>query len=227
MTMTDQPHEYEFGKRLNEVCDVHEYVPPKHSGRLTWVQRELESRYGQKVSVEAVRKWFSGESRPRTAKLKYLAMLLDVDAGYLSTGDTPNTTSRDRTARDATAAGVANIVAGLIQMDGGHVAFPDDHDADAKAKHVHLFAMIRGGKYDIHVSLGEAQEDGLLKFPVPAKIDNSVVVIGVVRRDFNLEIFELSAELVENSPRQGMLINVTVKPGDDGARRLESFAQRL
>lgn len=215
-----------FARRLEQACESHPHVPPLHSGRQTWIQRELLSRFNEEISVETVRKWLAGEARPIQARMGKLAQLLEVDVAWLSLGIDPALEPRERRARNAMADGAVNLVAGLIQMHGGHPAFPDEADTLAQKHNVDLHAIIRGGKYDIHVSLGE--EDGdRLRFTVPTTHE-FVVVLGVVLRGFAVEIFEITPELIEAAgQRRGGSITVAVKPGDHGLRRIESFRSRL
>jgi hypothetical protein len=60
-------------------------VPPMRSGRLTYIRDELQKR-GQEVSLESVRKWFSGEAMPHKDRAEHLAEILRVDASWLMLG---------------------------------------------------------------------------------------------------------------------------------------------
>jgi len=216
----------EFAKRLSQACDGYTHVPPLHSGRLTWVQRELLSRFKEDVSVETVRKWFAGEAKPRPDKLAKLAQLLEVDVAWLSLGINPDLEPRERKARNAMADGAVNLVAGLIQMDGGYPAFPEEGDKAAQKNHVDLHAIIRGAKYDIHVSLGEL--DGRnIRFVVPTTYE-SVLVLGVVKRGFKIEIFEITPEVIAASgERRGGSIEVILDEVEARLRKIESFKSRF
>ena len=215
--------EPDFAQRLAQACDAHSHVPSLHSGRLTWIQRQLAERYDMSVSVETVRKWASGEAKPRPPKMEKLAQLLEVDVAWLSMGAGGSLSDRDRRVMNAMADGVVNVVAGLIQMDGGHVAFPEADDVRAKSDHVDLHAIIKGAKYDLHVSLGEP-EGRTIRFAVPTNYA-AMVVLGIVRQGFTFEIYELPAELIETGSRRGGSIDVTAKAAD--MRRIETFTQRL
>jgi len=69
-----------FQKRLNESCAVNEKVPSYGRGQQTFIAREIG------VSQEAVRKWFAGETMPRSNTAKKLAVLLDVSHPWLMYG---------------------------------------------------------------------------------------------------------------------------------------------
>lgn len=215
----------DFAKRLDQACDGHSHVPPKHSGRLTWVQRELSGRFDEDVSVETVRKWFAGEAKPRPDKLAKIAQLLEVDVAWLSLGIDPSMAPRERKVRNAMVDGAVNLVAGLIQMDGGHPAFPVEGDKAAQKNHVDLHAIIKGAKYDLHISLGE-QDGKNVRFSVPTTYE-AVVVLGVVKDGFNIQIVEIPAELIEAGERHGGSITVVMDEAVVKSRRVESFKTRL
>ncbi len=73
----------DFASRLARSCDLHVECPPLHRGRLVWIQQKLETDFNQRVSIETVRKWLSGEAKPRPDKIKLLAALLGVDLAWL------------------------------------------------------------------------------------------------------------------------------------------------
>lgn len=205
----------EFAKRLESACDGNGLCPPMHKGRLTWVQRELSSRFKEDVSVETVRKWFAGEAQPRRDKTVMLAELLQVDVTWLEMGIDLDLAPRERKIRNATADGVVNLVAGLIQMDGGHPAFPDS------AGPVDLHAIIRGAKYDLRIAA--ANEAGVFHVPVDYE---GCIVLGVVKHGFSVEIYEIGDEMIErNGNRRGGSIEVAVSTKK--LKRVESFRDRL
>jgi len=211
----------EFAKRLTLASDGHPMVPPLHSGRLTWVVRELKSRFDEDISVETARKWFHGEAKPRPDKVAKLAQLLEVDVGWLSLGIDATMQPRERKIRNAIADGAVNVVAGLIQMDGGYPAFPTEAETV-----VDLHAIIKGAKYDFHVSSGVI--DGRqIEFSVPRECGPSVLVLGVIKRGFNIEIAEIPGELIETATRRGATATVTMTEAEFKKHRIESFAKRL
>lgn len=126
----------DFAKRLNQACDAHPHIPPYGQGRQTWIKERLD------VSAEAVRKWMYGESRPRPDKMKMLARLLEADEAWLSHGIKPDLGPKERKARNAAAEGAVNVAVGLVQMNGGNVAFPSDKDP--RREFVDFYAILRG-----------------------------------------------------------------------------------
>jgi hypothetical protein len=75
----------QFQRRLVDACDRHPDCPPLHQGRQVWLRKRLSER-GVKVSTESVRKWLSGEVRPREEKGRALADVLGADVGWLLIG---------------------------------------------------------------------------------------------------------------------------------------------
>lgn len=205
----------EFAKRLESAADGHNLCPPMHKGRLTWIKAELTKRFKEDVSVETVRKWFAGGAKPRPEKTAMLAELLQVDVSWLHMGTDNNVGPRERKVRNAMADGAVNLVAGLIQMDGGHPAFPTEPGV------VDLHAIIKGAKYDLHVSLADA--DG--HFHVPAEYTDTIV-LGVVKHGFGIEIYELTEDVIrDHGERRGAGYEVAVSTKK--LKRIESFATRL
>lgn len=206
----------EFAKRLDSACDGHGHCPPKHKGRQTWVMRELKSRFKEAVTPETVRKWFAGEAMPRPDKTAMLAELLQVDVAWLQIGVAPEMAPRERKVRNAEVDGTVNAVAGFIRMDGGNVAFPD------KPGTIDMHAIIRGAKYDFHISTADAQGH----FHVPVEHED-LIVLGVVRRDgFCVDIYELPADMIqEHGSRRGGSIEVAVPM--KALRKVENFSNRL
>jgi hypothetical protein len=171
--------------------------------------------------VESVRKWFAGEAKPRPDKTKLLAELLQVDVGWLQIGIDPGMAPRERKIRNATVDGAVNMIAGFIQMDGGFPAFPTESDKRAQADNIDIHAIIRGAKYDFHIAL--ANDDG--SFTIPTKHEG-VIVLGVVRDGFLVEVFEISPEAIEEHGRKhGGSIEVVVPT--EKLKRIESFANRI
>lgn len=218
-----------FATRLESACDNNPECPPLHQGRLTWTRDQLKLRFGVTVSTEAVRRWFWGEVKPRSDKIAHLAEILMVDVSWLQLGIDQGLEPRARKARNALADGVVNVVAGFVQMDGGHPAFPDEGDTRATRDNVDIYAIIRGGNYALHVALGgvapTVRGEGMVSFPVPVKHE-AVIVLGVLRSAMTIEVFEIPADMIaERGIRRGASMDVVVNRAD--LRQIESFSQRL
>lgn len=216
-----------FSDRLNQACDANFHCPPLHKGRLSWIADSLSKKLKKTVSLQTAARWLNGEAKPRRDKNDALANLLGVDPIWLYFGIEQDLTPRERKVRNALADGAVNLIAGLIQMDGGYPAFPDEKDARAQREHVDLYAVIKGANYSFHVTVGTKQDDNW-QFVVPIGHEN-LVVLGVVREAFSFRIFELTEDLIANSGgnTRGVSITVPVSDADVTENEIKSFSQRL
>jgi len=216
----------EFAERLHKTADLHPNVPDLRHGRLKYIKDELKER-GHTISLESVRKWFAGEAKPHDTRATDLAEILRVDEAWLMFGTDHSATPQQRRLRNALVDGAVNFVAGLAQMDGGAVAFPDADDRYAIEQHIDLQAIIRGASYAVHVVVAE-ERDGKQVFTVPTDLRNTVP-LGVVRNGgegFNFSIYEIT-DLAIESGTPGRTGKVEVDVQDDGVRELHSFKERF
>lgn len=216
----------DFAKRMNTACDTNPLIPPINYGRLTWLKTQLMEQFNESVSVETVRKWFAGEAKPRANKIKLLATLLEADEAWLSLGIAPDMTPRERRLRDATADGAVNVLAGLIQMGGGHPAFPEDGDARAQEDFVDLYAIIRGAQYAFHVSLAKAETEGF-RFVVPARRGDAMQIGVIPGDDLSVKLVEILDDYIDAGQRKGGSIEVVIPEKVIDRSRIRSFAKRL
>ena len=169
-----------FAARLNEACDNSTLIPPMNYGRVSYITKLFEDRFDVAMAAETVRKWFSGESKPRDKSLVKLAELLSVDPAWLSLGSAPELGVKDRQARNSEADGAVNFVAAVISMHGGTPSFPEPDDMRAKTRLLDITAIIRGATYALHVVSGAREGDGW-KFSVPVgAISEEMSVLGVL-----------------------------------------------
>ncbi|RWO06352.1 MAG: hypothetical protein EOS07_22195 [Mesorhizobium sp.] len=214
----------DFARRIERACDGNPDVPPLNHGRLGWFVEQLD-KHGVEVSQETVRKWFHGETRPRHKPMTALAQILKVDEGWFSSGKSPEFSETQRKQHNVVAGGAVNVVAGFIQMDGGHPAFPMEGDEEAEEKKIHLYAIIRGAKYSFHISPALGHGDNL-HFLVPHEAEDTVV-LGVVRdTDFSVKVLELDWGLIIDSGTRkstGYDVPLEGRPW----REITSFAERI
>lgn len=219
----------EFARRMQIACDNNPDVPLPNYGRLGWFVSEIERRFNVTVTVETVRKWFAGETIPRPKMLGYLAAVLSVDHAWLSVGSNPEISEKQKKVRDATADGAVNLVAGLIQICGGHPAFPTEGDAHAKAKKIDLYAFIKGAQYAFHVAMATNADDGA-HLAVPIEAVGAALVLAVIRTgELSFRFFELDAEKIEaEGKRKGEVVNIVMpaEPGSDW-KEIHTFSARL
>ncbi len=196
-----------FAKRLNTACDGHPHIPPYGFGRQTWIKEKLD------VSHEAVRKWFTGESRPRPVKMKDLSRALEVDEAWLALGIAPDMHPNERRARNIAAEGAVHTAMGLVQMNGGHCAFPDDRDP--RAAFVDFYAIIRGQQMAFHISLAQQISEGQYKFVIPREFDQCTIVGLIHVFPLRVHAIRMNFDLIErHKVRRGGYFEVTVSKRD-------------
>lgn len=76
-----------FSTRLNVACEAMIDCPDVHKGRLGWLVEQYFKRTGEKLSIESVRKWTSGQSLPRPRRGEIIAEMLGVAPSWLYFGD--------------------------------------------------------------------------------------------------------------------------------------------
>lgn len=217
----------DFARRLNKACVDNPNCPTDGRGRQKWLKDALKAKYDVTVSHETASKWFSGKARPRPKVMVQIAAVLEVDLPWLSIGTAAAETPVEARRRKATATGAENLVAGLLQLAGGNVAFADD-DED-----VDLFAVYRGERLDIEVQQPISDEDNMLRFRV-SKTAPSHVVIAVVSRPntTEFELLRLTTSLIETygAPKSRFLEFVAERVGrhyylgDDPVPEITSFS---
>ncbi len=182
-----------FARRIETACENHPHAPSGH-GRQKWVREQLEAQ-GTTVSPEAVRKWFAGEARPKPAMMKQLASILEVDEAWLSLAIVPDVTPREQSKLNAQAAGAVNYVAGLIQMGGGTIAFPEEsegHSAD-------IFAIISGKRRSIQIKTVVPSDNHLtLKF-VPAPDDTVLLAVVPATKLGDSKVYRVPFQVISES----------------------------
>lgn len=220
----------DFAERFQLACEGNPHVPPQHYGRLGWIVKEMKSRFDIKTTPETVRRWSSGEARPRTDKLRALAQLLQVDQAWLALGQQPTDTPKERRLRDAERDGAVNLLAGAIRMCGGNPAFPTDDDTQAKENLTDLFAIIKGAQYAIHVTTPVIEGDKMT-FAIPVKARNSLALAVVMEPRLQFSFYELPWDQVEELGQMksgNYHLEVPVSQlATVGARKIETFAERI
>lgn len=209
----DAPHAA-FAKRLNQVFDESRLLPGYNQGRYTWIKGQLAAKYGVDVTRETVRKWVSGETAPRNEKLRALARLFDVDEGWLAFGARSDVDLRAHPDRILADSGAVSLVAGLIQMSGGHCALPEPDDANTW---VDLYAIIARRQRMLAIRLGEEVAPDKYKFSLPNEFEKCVN-IGVVRTDFScFDLLLLShKQIASYGENRGPHVDVTATKREKG-----------
>jgi hypothetical protein len=216
-----------FAKRLQQAMDNNPYVPDMMYGRMTWVRKELESRFGVKVSLQGLGRWYYGETKPKVGNLVALAKLLDVDSIWLAHGIESEMTPREQKVRNALVDGAVNLVAGLIQMNGGHPAFPESDDERAEKSRIDLYAIIKGAQYAFHVSTAQ-EVPGAQRFILPTNYMEAFQM-GVVLTDMaGITLIEITEDLVEQrGTKKGHGFEVILNEAEIEAAKIHSLRNRL
>lgn len=209
----DAPHAA-FARRLNQVIEESDLLPPYNQGRYTWISEQLRKQFGVEVTRETVRKWVWGETIPRNEKLRALANLFDVDEGWLAFGITSEVNKKVTPKKILADSGVVSLVAGLIQMAGGTCALPEPGDRN---DFVDLYAIIGRRQRMIAVSLGDEVAPGKYRFSVPNEFEQCVN-IGVVRTGFaSFDLLLLSHTQIKSyGDRLGPYVDVTATKREKG-----------
>lgn len=216
-----------FAKRLEIACESHPHCPTdQYRGKQKWIYEQLDKEFGLKVSAEAVRKWFAGESRPRPKVMANLARLLEVDEAWLSLGIRPTLTPREQKQRNALAEGAVNLVAGMIQMGGGHIAFPEDFSAD-------IFAIISGKQVSIDVALPLELDRDQYRVTVSDNLDKKLILVVMQQHEFYYRVLLLTPDVIRTQgQRRGDFWEVVIeqrgvkwRAGDHQVTEVESIRE--
>lgn len=184
----------EFSQRLEQACERNPRVPTDgvRAGKQKWVRERLQEQFGIKVSPEATRKWFAGEAKPKQAIMKAMAEILEVDEAWLALGIRPDETPKDKRRRNAVADGAVNFLAGLIQMGGGNIAFPEQ----SGDKQPDLFAIIRGRQVQIEVKHIQPRDDDAAKFRIYGNTDRTVVCVITTADPMEFDLVRVPAHII-------------------------------
>jgi hypothetical protein len=220
-----------FARRLVQTCDSFG-VPDLHHGRLKWIADQLEEQFALKVSNETVRKWLSGEARPREGKISVLAQLFLVDEAWLSLGNTLDSSMEQRRLRFATAESTILLVAAFVGFAGGAAAFPEPNDP--RIGEIDLYAIIKGAQYAFKVVPGKPAAGGSVVFEIPGNYKNAFVLGVIETASFRYDLVELDAETVAKHRQMGQSIKIVARKrgalytvGNRNLRSIKSLSERL
>jgi hypothetical protein len=175
-----------FAKRIEQSTENHPHAPSGH-GRQKWVKDQLEVKFNENVSAEAVRKWFAGEARPKPKMMALVARALNVDEAWLSLGITPTGTPLEKRKQNALVAGAVNLVAAQIQLMGGNIAYPDTTDE------FDIFAIIKGKQHNITVRLTGIETASVIHLPLHVQ---EVIVVVPTDRPTIFSFFRVPTDVI-------------------------------
>lgn len=201
----------DFAARLERACIDHPNCPTDlYRGKQKWLREELIAlNQNFSVSAEAIRKWFSGETRPRPKMMKAVAKVLNVDEAWLSLGIIPDMTQAEKKKRSRTAEGGALLLAGLIQISGGNSTFPSLGDAARED----LLAIINGDAVEIDTPLARTLQTGLHIFTIKRGYEHRKIV-GIVPKGFGANMVLINEKLISLGGRRGDYTEIEVSESE-------------
>jgi transcriptional regulator with XRE-family HTH domain len=206
-----------FAKRLSAVCDASDQVPAYNFGRLTWVRDQMAAQFNEKVSVESIRKWFSGEVRPRPEKIRMLSQLLKVDEAWLTVGVTPELAPDEKKQRVTSTNGAVNILAGYLMISGWTVAFPSSPDLMEETG-VDVYGIRRGKQYFFSVPLGVVNGKEV-RFEIVNQYEQCVLVGVIPVSPTQVHFVAINHDVVKaHGVKRGSHINLALALEGDGYR---------
>jgi hypothetical protein len=216
----------DFAARLKKACDDNQSViPPYGLGRQVVIARKL------KVSQEAVRKWFSGESRPRVKLMAALAQFLGVDQAWLALGIEPDMKPEDKRFYSRRTEGVVYLALGMSMLDGASCAKPSD--TDPRKGFVDYYMILNGEQVAVHTTLGREIDEGKYEFLLPHEYAQVRNVGFVGSSSTRIHMLDLATELInKHKEKKGGGYAVTMKAksgvystGQDKWPRLNSLGE--
>lgn len=199
----------EFAARLTKACDMHKAVIPAYGlGRQTVIAHHL------KASQEAVRKWFTGESRPRVKTMDKLARFVNADPAWLALGIEPDMRPQDKRFFGKQTEGVVYLALGMAMIEGATCAKPDS--SDPRKEFVDYYMIKDGTQVAIRTSLGRETDDGSYEFLIPHEYEQ-VRNIGFVHHNSSrIHMIDLDKELIDKHKEKkggGYAVSVKSKNG--------------
>lgn len=217
----------EFSRRLKEACDNNESIPAYGKGRQVVIANSM------KVSQEAVRKWFEGDSMPRPAKMKQLAAYLAVDHEWLALGITPVLNKEELKKANRRSAASVYIVTGSIMLEGGNCAWPSE--TDARSEFVDIYAIFRGEQTALHVSTGTPTAEGEYDFALPDRFKEVTCVGLIPLGPGKYHLLSMPPEMIDKHKRRKSgdfvvtlkLVGTKYMVGEDQCHKFKTFGEIL
>ena len=167
-----------FNQRLTEACEASDVVPPFGRGQQTYIAKALG------VSQEAARKWFAGESVPRSKAAVKLSKLLDVKHAWLMLGASHGEIDDSIKSARRHEASIYALMAFAVQKGVG-ASFASDQAATdmividkGALKNISTETAVRleKGKYQVTFRSSQIKEGGLVAFIHDFDTKHSAVV---------------------------------------------------
>ena len=168
----------QFNQRLTEACEASDAIPEFGKGQQTYVAKSMG------VSQEAVRKWFAGESVPRSKAAEKLAKLLDVRYSWLMLGSSHGEIDASIKSARRHESSIYALMAFCVQKGVG-ASFASENAATdlividkGALKNISTETAVRleKGKYQVTFRASQIKEGGLVAFIHDFDTKHSAVV---------------------------------------------------
>jgi len=213
----------DFSKRLATACNDSQLIPDYGRGRQAFIAKRL------KVTQEAVRKWFSGDSRPKPKVMTQLAALVEADEAWLALGVKPEIDRKEKRSLGVQTEGAVFFLFGLATMAGATAAFAGKDDP--RSGYIDFYFILNGVQYPVHVCVGREISKNVHEFIVPKEY-SEVRCVGVVPLSHTrFHLVHLRTNLIDDhKQKKGGALAVTVSrkgneyvTGSDEWPRVERF----
>lgn len=160
----------EFGKRFRAALETFALDYPDGYGVVTGFRNKM-ANMGREFTIQSVHKWHTGQSRPREDKIKFIAKALGCDPVWLSLGEMPTGSAVEVPHAAQLARGAVLVVAGLIEIAGGRVTYPELGRTDPR-----LAVSFEGQRFDVIVISPQADTGSVVSFILPAQVKGARIV---------------------------------------------------
>lgn len=184
----------DFKDRLNDACNKSSDIPEYGKGR----QVTIANMVG--VSQEAVRKWLSGEGKPRSDTVKKLAKILDVEYIWLALGSDQDAVTSYRETSERQDAGLYAFVSFILNR-GSAWAFNKDGSNTCDLTVIQNNDVF---KYSVFSPIN-IRDDGSMEFQFTRQSDAVISVCACRRDGFDIayNFVEVPEEVVAHHAQEG------------------------
>jgi len=181
----------EFKDRFAKACLDNPDIPPFNRGQQTFLAQNLG------VSQEAVRKWFYGESRPKSATAQKLAKLLKVDYLWLMMGTEHGEIEIKKVAAQRQDSAVYAFMAFMLEQ--GYSAAFDQSDSDTD------LVSIQGGQQN-HFTVRAVESAGknmFVRFPSSSlSLSTSIVAMKTQSSSLSFDFLIVKPEIWKSESKK-------------------------
>jgi transcriptional regulator with XRE-family HTH domain len=181
----------EFKDRFAKACLDNPDIPPFNRGQQTFLAQNLG------VSQEAVRKWFYGESKPKSPTARKLAKLLKVDYLWLMMGTEHGEIEIKKVAAQRQDSAVYAFMAFMLEQ--GYSAAFEQSDSDTDV------VSIRGGEQNQFTvrAVESAEEHMFVRFPSSSlSLSTSIVAVKTQSSSLSFDFLIVKPEMWQSESKK-------------------------